>query len=365
MYHPALGFVAGFVSLIVGFSAPIAGSALIIGGYIGEMANVGPDALVWVKRLIAAVVVVLLTLMHARDVRKGAATQNVFTIMKIALIVLFILAGLVFAPETRSFSLSIGTLPSGIWAAFALNLVLVYFAYSGWNAAAYITGEMDNPQRNLPRALMLGTGLVTVLYLLLNYTFLNVVSPAEIAGNWEFGALVADRIFGAQFGWILAGLVAFALVSSTSGNIMAGPRVTAAMGEDFPIFGKLARKNKGGSPAMALGLQLLVAMCIILYGDVLVIFQYIGFTLSIFAFLTVLGLIVNRIKRGKPTTGYTTPLFPLTPILFLLMVGWLIVSTFIGDQAHEAAFAGSLTLAVGLLLYFFVAAPSARKGTKL
>jgi APA family basic amino acid/polyamine antiporter len=359
MYHPALGFLSGWASLIVGFSAPIAGNALVIGGTLAAMFGMqGTDTSTQIfVRATAFGIVAALTVLHAVDVKKGAATQNLFTVLKVALVLFFIVAGLFVTPETRSFSVfpAAEDFNGSTFALFAFNLVFVYFAYSGWNAAAYIAGEIKNPQRNVPLSLLVGTGVVAVLYVLLNYVFLYVAAPAEIAGQEDFAHTVANKIFGANWGWIISSMVAFALVSSTSSMVMAGPRVTAAIGEDFSFFRSLARKSKGGTPVMALMLQLAVAGGMILYGNVQSIFIYIGFTLSIFAFLTVLGLLIHRFRYGKPQGGYTTPGFPFTPLLFLVMVGWLIVWSFLSENGIYIALTGFGTLGVGLLIYWLAA----------
>lgn len=355
LYHPSIGFLSGFVSLIVGFSAPIAGSSLVFAKYLTVLLFPDLDEEIsgyWVRG-IAFVLVAALTFMHSSDVKKGAATQNIFTVLKVSLVVFFILAGLTLTPAPRD----IEVLPSGTdWdailsPAFATALVFVFYAFSGWNAAAYIAGEVRKPDRNLPRALLIGAGTVTVLYILLNYVFLYTAAPAEIAGKEEFGDIVADKIFGAEYGWIMSSLIAFALISSVSSMVMAGPRVTAAIGEDFPFFRKLGKKNKSGSPVMALLIQLVVAAAMILYGDVMVIFTYIGFTLSIFAFLTVFGLYLQRIRHGKPKSGYRTPGYPLTPALFLVLVGWLIVFS-IKDNWLVPVIGGG-TLLAGIVIYYF------------
>ncbi|MBX3101871.1 MAG: amino acid permease [Bacteroidetes bacterium] len=358
LYHPAVGFLSGFISLIVGFGAAIAGAALIFGKFGVLIAGVGDTPLadlgeVWSLRpsqLVAILLVALLTWMHSHDMRKGAAMQNVFTILKVLLVLVFIIAGLGFMDNVRSFDL----IPSGHdWdilgsTAFGTCLAFVYFAYSGWNAAAYISGEVRNPSRNVPLALLTATLAVTVLYMLINYVFLLALSPADLAGKEEFAGLVANRIFGDAGGRIMSGLIAFALISSTSSMVMAGPRVTASMGEDFSFFRALARKGPSGTPRVALLLQLAVASLIILYGNVGVILNYIGLTLSIFAALAVGGVFILRARYGKPA-GYRIPLYPLPTILFLLLSGWLIVWS-VYDFGPKGGFKSTVPLISGITL---------------
>lgn len=354
IYHPALGFMSGFVSLIVGFSAPIAGAALVFGEYFINLA--GGDSEGSGRQVVAGVLVVALTALHAFNVKKGAAVQNVFTVLKVALLLVFIVAGLFFAPDTRD----INILPSGEdWdliatAGFGVTLALVFFAFSGWNAAAYMTGEIKNPTRNVPLALFVGTLLVAVMYIIINYVFLNVSGPAEIAGKGDFAGIVANQIFGDTGGKIMQGLIAFALISSASSMVMAGPRVYHAIGQDFKFFKALSHKSAGGGPWVALAVQLVVTLGMVAYGNVMVIFTYIGLTLSIFSVLTVLAVFIKRFQDGKPS-GYKVPLYPLTPLLFLLLGLWLIVFSVYDFQNNEikgdVPLISAATLAVGFVIY--------------
>jgi len=351
IYHPIMGFLSGWVSLIVGFSAPIAANALIFGQYL-EVLSGGEGGASWLSKAFGMGLLILLTFVHSLEIQRGAVLQNIFTLLKVVLIVGLIIAGLLVGGKAvRSFNLlpqgeEIDLLSSGL---FAVALVLVFFAYSGWNAAAYITGEIKNPQRNVPRALVLGTVLVTTLYLLLNYVYLKMAAPTELAGRAEFGDLIARRIFGEALGGGLSGLIAFALISSTSSMIMAGPRVTAAIGRDFPFFKALGRQNKRNAPVTALLVQLVVSFALVLYGDIFQILSYIGLTLSLFAFLTVLGLYVMRAKQGRPTTGYRVPGYPVTPAIFLALVAWLMVWSIQSNSA--APIASGITLGIGVVLY--------------
>jgi len=365
LYHPAVGFMSGFISLIVGFGAPIAGAALVFGQYGFTILGVENAVLFSVggwqfqlAQLFALLLVLGLTWLHSQDIRKGAATQNAFTILKIVLVLVFILAGLLFLDgEGHSFSV----LPTGAdWAllgtpAFGICLVLVFFAYSGWNAAAYISGEVRNPGKNVPRSLLIGTLVVSTLYLLINYVFFKAMQPEALAGKGDFAGHVAHQIFGGAGGRIMSGLIAFALISSTSSMVMAGPRVTASIGEDFPIYRLLARKTQSGSPRAALLLQLAVASAMILYGDVFVIFQYIGLTLSLFAALTVGGVFIYRYRYGRPAQA-RVPLYPIPPILFLGLCLWLIVFSVYdfgpnGGFQTEVPLISLCTLVAGFLVY--------------
>lgn len=368
LYHPALGFISGFISLIVGFSAPIAGAALIFGAYMGLLSGAetalfsfsggtGKDAWTWAfgsGQLIAIGLALALTLLHLFSVKGGARVQNAFTVLKVLLVLVFIFAGL--AAGDRSVDI---TGPAGTWevlgtAGFGTMLALAYFAYSGWNAATYISGEIQNPRRNVPLALALGTVIVSVLYVALNYVFLKIGAPAEIAGQEDFAGYLALQLFGNEVGFLMAAFIAVALISSASSMTMAGPRVTCAIGEDFPLFARLGSKRADGAPAPALWLQFAVTVGFIVYGDAQTIFNYIGLTLSLFAALAVAGVFILRARHGSPM-GYKIPLFPLPPVLFLALVGWLIVWSVVdfgtGTFKTVVPLYSLATLAVGFLIY--------------
>jgi len=172
---------------------------------------------------------------------------------------------------------------------------------------------------------------------------------AALAGQPEFGSLSANVIFGETGGKLVSGLIAIALVSSVSSMVMIGPRVTAAAGEDFPLFAVLAKKNKAGVPALALWLQWAIAITILWTQSFSSIITYIGFTLSLFTFLTVLGVFILRMK-GLNSGEFKTPGYPVTPILFLLLTGWMIVHL-VTDKPYITLY-GLGTLVLGAVVYY-------------
>lgn len=363
IYHPAVGFVAGWVSLVVGFSAPIAASALAFGSYL---AAVVPD----VPPVAAAVVLIAaLAALHGFDVRLGSGVQNAFTIGKILLVVGFALvgglvaAGFVGGPAPSPAVGPEATLPTALAApspvplsdailspAFAVALILVSFAYCGWNGAVYIAGEVRRPGRTLPAALLVGTALVVVLYLALNLVFLAAAPLPALAGKVEVGHVAAERLFGSEAGSVLSSLIALALVSSVSAMLMAGPRVYEAMGADHPPLRVLARRTGRGGPAIAAGLQAVVAIVMVLTASFGTLLAYIGFTLSISGGLTVIGVFVLRRREPSLERPYRTWGYPVTPAAFVALSAWMIVHTL--WERPEAALPGLGTLAAGVLLWF-------------
>jgi APA family basic amino acid/polyamine antiporter len=348
LYHPALGFVSGFISLLAGFAAPVAASAMAFGAYLER---VWPEAN---GKLAAIILIALMTTLHSLHLHYGARVQNVFTIIKVGLIVFFIGAGLTITPNPQV----VQALPTAAdWSmvlstGFAVSLVYVSYSYSGWNAAAYIAGDVQNPRRNVPRALFLGTLVVITLYVLINFVYLYAAPLADMANKPEVGDVTAHFIFGETGGRIISTFITLALVSSVSSMTMAGPRVLQAIGEDVPALRLMAKHNQNGVPYVALAMQSGIAIVFILTSAFEFILGYIGFTLSLIAALTVGGVYVLRRKQlaANPAEVIRTWGYPFTPALFIALSIWMAYSV-ISDKPVVAV-AGLGTFALGLLLYF-------------
>ena len=351
-FRPWVGFLSGWVSLVVGFSAPIAAAANAFGAYAGK--SVG-----WVDPTAAgAVLIVAVTLLHAASVVVGARVQTVFSLLKVGLILFFVVAGLLVGDGSAA-NLTAGTGASAVTTGvFASSLVYISFSYSGWNAAAYVAGEIERPQRNLPLALLAGTAIVTLLYVGLNAVFLYAAPPSQMAGVKEVGELAATRLFGSGMGRVLSGLIAFALVSSVSAMVMAGPRIYMAMAEDGLFFKALARRNSGGAPVISVLVQGALALFLLFIARFDQLINYIGFTLAIFATLTVIAALVLRVKRPKAERPYRTLGWPVTPILFVGFNLWMIY--FVVKMRPMECAAGAGTLIAGGLLFLFLG-PSRRR----
>jgi APA family basic amino acid/polyamine antiporter len=358
--HPMLGVMSGWASVLAGFSAPIAAAAMAFAKYSAVIfPSTGGDA---AQKILAIALIVGMTGLHSFSTVVGGRVQTVFTGVKTALILVFIVAGLTAGSGDFShFSAGPGGL-SNIWTgAFGLSLVYVSFSYSGWNAAAYIAGEIDKPEKNVPRALLVGTGAVMALYVLLNVVFLYALAVKTLAtgalcGNppspcpiEEVGAATAASLFGARGGQMLSTLIALALVSSVSAMVMAGPRVYAAMAEDGALPRALARRSGGGAPAWSVMVQGALAIAITLTGRFDEIVRYVGFTLVIFAALTVIAMVRLRMIRPDAPRPYRTIAYPLTPAIFLVGSIWIGYSE-IKMNPHESLY-GLATLVFGAAAY--------------
>lgn len=342
-FHPAVGFVAGWISLVVGFAAPVAASAVAFGHYLRA-------ALPQVPPVPAAIgLIVLLSVAHAWNVRFGGRLQVGVTLVKVVLITSLLLGGaLVGEGDLAHLSLA---LPGDDVSAgsLAVSLIFVSYAYSGWNGAAYVAGEVAEPSRNVPRALLAGTLLVTSLYLGLNLLFLYAVPPADLAGKVEVGHVAAAALFGPAVGRALSLAISLALVSSVSAMVLAGPRVAVALAERRLVPAALGRRREGGAPAVAIALQALLASAFAVTATFDSLLIFVGFTLSLIAALTVIACWVLRIREPDVERPFRVPGWPVPALVFLALSLWMAGYAVFSRPLESLAGVG--VVGVGLLGY--------------
>jgi basic amino acid/polyamine antiporter, APA family len=346
-YHPIVGFMSGWISLTAGFSMPIALSAKLFGKYVAVL--VPGISGVGAQDAIAIGLIVAITALHAFDTKIGGRVQAAFTAMKVAMIVVFIGAGFIvgtgswghFASEAGGVATNLPT------KSFAIQLLYISLAYSGWNAAAYIAGEIEHPSKTLPRALLLGTGVVMALYLLLNVIYFYALPSSQLAGVAEVGSVAAVALFGATAGGLLTSLIALALISAVSAMVMAGPRVYASMAADRALPHQLGTFSKRGVPSRAVFVQGGLAITFVLVAKIPELIEFVGFTLAISAALTVGGLFILR-RRGM-RGAYRAFGYPLTPILFISLSAWIAYAK-IAAQPRQSAYVLAI-LAAGAIAY--------------
>ena len=355
VYHPLLGFLAGWISVTVGFAAPIALGAMAFGTYFSSALSFEGEA--WPVALSVAVVLGVAGI-HLRPIRLGARFQSIFTALKALCIVVLVVACFLlgegqeisFLPREGDFALLFS-------AEFAIALVFVMYAYTGWNAATYIVDEVRDPQRTVPRALLVGTTLVTLLYIGLNGGFLYSAPIDSMKGEIEVAKVAADHVLGETGGRLMAGFISFGLISMLSASIWVGPRVAQRMGEDFRGLHLLARKSRSGIPANAVLLQAGIAVALILTSSFEQVLVYIELLLVLFALVTVVGVFWLRIchpERARPVKAWG---YPVTPALFVVINVWMIV--YIVREKPEEALWGLGTLMLGGVVYFI----AQRRGT--
>ncbi len=350
IYHPAAGFVSGWVSATIGFAAPSALAAITFAAYATSVMPGESDP--WTRKLIAVCLVVVLTVIHAGTRRNSSGMQVVFTILKIAVIVLFCITAVwaVDATQPVNFLPTSGDgtlLTSG---AFAISLIYVSYAYTGWNAATYLSSELENPQRTLPRILLIGTGIVTILYVALNYVFLKVAAMDAMSGQVEVGFIAAQAAFGDVGGRFTGLVLALLLISTVSAMTVAGPRVLQVIGEDYDGLSFLSRTNADGIPSIAIYVQSLLTIAFIVTSTFESILVFAGFTLALNSFATVLGVFVLRAREPELERPYRTFAYPVPPLIYLALTGWTLFFVLM-NRPTEGLF-GLALVASGLLFYY-------------
>jgi len=363
-FGKCMGFLSGWVSLIVGFSAPIAAAATAFAAYFFTAFSIPHENIMNISisgvsiitispvTLVASCMIILLSLVHYHSLTVGTKVQNGLTLFKIILILLFIVIGLCFGKGSSvNFSGNIDfTLI--FKEKFAISLIFVSFAYSGWNAAAYLGGEIKNPEKNIPLALFTGTILVMSLYMLLNIVYIYALPPNEMGGVLEVGAKSAVSLFGGNISIYFSAAIAIGILSALSAMIMTGPRVYYAMSKDhvfFEIFSKVNKIRK--TPAYSIFLQAGISIILVFTASFDKLLLYIGFTLSLFTMMTVAGMMIIRKKELLPKNGYRTFGYPITPLIFITGNLWIIFYSV--KSRPITSLYGLFTIVAGILVYFY------------
>jgi len=358
LFNPMFGFLSGWVSFFVGFSAPVAASAI---GFTEYLTRAFPQLLslgifgesfeaVALKKFYSIFVILVFTLVHLRGIIFGTRVQNLLTLLKVGLIAGLILIGFSFGKgsfdhfsQGKEFIFDFGG-----WKVIGLSLMWIMFAYSGWNASAYIGSEIKNPKKNLPLSLILGTGIVILLYFGLNLFYIYGASPEQMSGVISIGGLAVGNLFGKSFESLLSVLISFALLSSLSAFIILGPRVYYSMAKDGYFF-KFAAKVHSvyRVPSKSILLQCVIAIVIVLSGTLDKILTYMGFSLGIFPILAVIGVFK---LRNLNKSEYKMPGFPVVPIIYILAGVSILTLGFL--EGPVPSLIAILTVAAGIPAYY-------------
>jgi APA family basic amino acid/polyamine antiporter len=294
----------------------------------------------------------ILTSIHALSHTISGGFQIVSTSFKI-LIIVGLIALAFLSPGTRiNFMPSIAAWTEMASPGFVISLYFVSYAYSGWNASAYIAGEIQNPEKNLSRSLITGTLVVMVLYIALNAAFLWAIPLPDLIGQVDIGLIYTRTIFGSRAGDFLGILIALLLISGMSSMIIAGSRVGQTMANHYPSLQFWAKRNSYGIPVRALLLQWLIIAGYLLTASFDQVILYIGFVLNLFAFLSILGLMIQRYRSGNPSTGYLVPAYPWVPLIFLSFSFWLLVYGLLYRPWESLMGLG--VCAVGAVIWLFI-----------
>lgn len=355
-----IGFLSGWTSAIVGFAAPIALSAYLFATYF---LNVVPLKLP--AEVIAIILVVLVTVVHSLKMHIGAKVQVFFTVGKTFLLTAFIIAGFIHVSVglDKEVSSQMTTtlnpqdfMKSGFW----ISLIFVSYAYSGWNASAYIIDEIENPVKNVPRSIFIGTFLVTVLYVLINIVFMLAAPVNDLKGKKDVAHVAAEFIFGSVGASIVSGMISFFLVSTIGSMVIVGPRVMKRMASDYREFNFFAKESRNNVPVRAILLQSGIAIVLLITSSFENILTTIGFILSIFTTLTAISLIILRIKQPQAYRPLKAPFFPIMPLLFVIFNLWII--GYLVIDKYQIVFAGLIFLLIGLIIYLLLNKSNKTKG---
>jgi len=340
-YGPFVGFLSGWSSFWIGFPGSVATSAAAFARIVAELAGIRAAG---VELAIALALVFLFTAVNSRGIDTSRWTQNLLTALLLVLFVTFLGVGL--TSDAHAPALATTARRSDL----ALATVPVFFAYLGWNAATYVAGEIRNPRRTLAIALIAGTLSCVVLYVAMNLVFLRVSSLEEMAGRTDVAHLVATRLLGRFGGVVVMTLIAVAMLTSLQASILTGPRIYQAMAEDSVFFRKLAEVHpRRRVPVNSIVTQGLIAAALLLTGTFERLLTFTTAAIVLFSTITVLGVLVLRVRRPSLPRPFRTPLYPLVPLVFILANVWLL-SRLLATGAREAL-AGMAIIAAGIPAY--------------
>ncbi len=352
-YGRSLAFLYGWARMTVVVAGSIAVFAYLFGDYMSRVINLGPQSsAIW-----AALVVTVLTAVNYAGIREGKLTQNFFTFLECAGLVLIVVAGFALAPDPAPVAAAGGRAPWYMDAGIGSAMVFVLFTYGGWNDAAYISAEVRDRRRNMVRALLLSIGIVTLLYLLVNLAYLKGLGYQGMARSDAVAADLMKRVWGPTGEKVISVMIAIAALTSVNGSMIVGARSNYALGRDWPLLGFLGRWDEAsGSPRTAMLVQGAIALALVVFGA----FQNAGFkglveySLPVFwgfFMLTGIALFILRVKEREAPRPFRVPGYPAVPGIFVLTCAYLLYSSLAYHRTH--ALVGLVVLAVGAAVMLF------------
>ncbi|MEE2897599.1 MAG: amino acid permease [Gemmatimonadota bacterium] len=347
-FSPALGFLWGWAMFWTMHSGIIAAIAVVCARYLGYLVELGEAG----QKSVAVVTILILSAVNYLGVKHGSVLQTAITVGKLLAIAAMIGLGFAFGGEAHATAVSrAAAVESGSFGAgeFALALVAGLFAFGGWHMVTYNAEETQEPRSTLPRALIIGTLVVTGCYVLLNAVYLYVLPLETVATSDRVAADAADAVFGRGGGVAMSALVVFSSFGALSGIVLAGPRVYFAMARDGVLFGWLGQVHpKYRTPHRAIVLQAIWASVLVLTGSYRALFTRVIYTEWIFFGLMALGLIMLR-RRPDVSRAYEIWGYPWVPGIFALSA-FAIVANQVASQPLESLMGLGLVL-VGLPVY--------------
>ncbi|MHB1298259.1 MAG: APC family permease [Gemmatimonadaceae bacterium] len=381
---PLMGFLYGWTLFVVIQTGTIAAVGVAFGRFLGVLwPAITPDRFAWFpqfdvqtpgglielgltpQRLVALLTIWVLTWVNLRGVKEGKFVQTTLSIVKTGALAALILLGLTIGRNADAvaanfgagfFSGGVGTggFSSVFVIAFGAALVGSLFSSDAWHGVTSTAAEVKDATRNLPRALVLGTGLVTVLYLLANVSYLSVLPFDQLqnAPQDRVGTAVAEHIFGASGATLMAIAILVSTFGCNNGLILAGARVYWAMAKDGLFFRKAGTLSRTGVPAWALIAQAVWTSVLCLTGTYGQLLDYVIFAALIFYALTTAGLFVLRVKRPDVPRPYKAVGYPFLPALYILLASFVAIVLLIADKTRAQALPGLVVVLLGVPVYF-------------
>lgn len=350
LMHPLPGFLSGWVSFIVGFSAPIAASAIALSEYLLRVFDFSflAGSFIDFKQIVAIAVIVLFTLIHIAGVKKGTIVQNVLTIMKVVVIIAMILCGFIWGSGSFDhFDVSATSINELDIKTIGLSLLWISFAYSGWNASSYIGSEIKNAKKNLPLSLLIGTLFVMLLYVSLNILYVYAIDVEKMKGVVAIGGLAVNELFGLSLDITFSLFIAFALLSSISAYIITGSRIYYSMAQKGHFFKVASYVNKNAVPSKSIIIQSALAIVYAISGTFEQILTFLGISLSLFPLLTVFTIF--KLRRNN-INAIRFPGYPYVQIVFILLSASIFITAYI-NRPVESTFAMGVVL-LGIPIYY-------------
>ena len=340
-FHPILGYLTSWISLVVGFSAPVSLAALAMSKYLQIFGwDLGSGFAIWV--------IVLVAITQSISLKSSSNFQNIFTVIKVLFVLGLIILGLTMASQGTSSLRWDGSWISEIQhPSFAFSLVFVSFAYTGWNSASYIVSEIKNPKKNLSKALILGTLFVTTVYILLNFVFLKHASIAVLSNQEDVASIAAQNFLGSTGAKWVCFFISAQLIATISGYLWIGSRICYATSKEHKLW-SFMNKSRNETPYIAVWVQALIAILIIASGGFAQIFIYASFVLQFISVIAIAAVFRIPAKKRLLFKGNYFYIFPIVYIVFGI---YICVFTFI-QHPVESLF-GLSTILTGLILYFF------------
>lgn len=337
-------FLYGWTLFFVIGAGTIATLAVAASNYMGQFTELAPVA----KKVISAALIVLMMVINVRGTRESASVQNVATGIKV--IAILAMSAILFALGTGGGDAA-AVAPTPTFSGVGLSIIAVLWAYEGWQYVTFAAGEAKDPQRALPRAIVIGTAFLILIYLLANSAYLAALGPARVAASDRVAGEAVAQVLGPAAGSVIALAIIISMYSAAHATVITAPRVYYSMAKDGLFFKKLAEVHpKYGTPALAIVTSCLWSIVLALSGTFEQLLTYVVFVGWIFYALGAAAVIAIRIKRPTAERPFRVPLYPLTPALFVLAAAAIVINTIVEQPGQSAIGIGMVLLGVPAFL---------------